>query len=137
MTIVELMIVCMIVGIIISISVPALLRNKMTANEKATQQNLRAVATAAEMYRTANGIYPPDLQTLGTEEPPMIDPVLSQGTQSGYLFNLVRSEDSTSFIAVANPTKVGVTGIYSYCIDREARIKEYNDTVEVEGSACP
>lgn len=138
MTIVELMIVCVIIGIIISISVPALVRNKMTANEKATQRNLRAVGTAAEIYKTEQGVYPLDLLTLGSENPPMIDPVLSRGTQSGYQFEYARNSNGSSFVTIANPSGHGVTGIYSYCLDRDARIKEYDNPLQAgDGEVCP
>ena len=58
-TLIELLIVVAIIGILAAIAVPNFLHAQIRAKVAATESNLRAVATALEMYRTDNNSYPP------------------------------------------------------------------------------
>ena len=57
LTIVELLIVVVIVGIIAAIGIPALLRARVSANESATIGDIRSVVSAEATYHTALGVY--------------------------------------------------------------------------------
>lgn len=52
-TLVELMIVVAIIGLLVAIAIPNLLRARMNSNDAAVQGDLRAFSTAAESYRAA------------------------------------------------------------------------------------
>ncbi len=66
-TLVEIMIVVAIIALLAAIAIPNLLQARITANTAAAKANVRALATAAETYSTANaGAYPADVATLAT-----------------------------------------------------------------------
>lgn len=96
-TLIELMIVVAIIAIIAAISLPSLLRSRMTANEANAIGGLRTISSAEIQFRAAmqgplvNGVAPfGELSDLGTAVPPYLDSVLGQNgaEKSGYLFNV-------------------------------------------------
>ena len=67
-TLIELLIVVAIIGIIAAIAIPSLLRARVSANEAATNGDVRTVSSAAATYEGAgrgNG-YPPVFTCLST-----------------------------------------------------------------------
>ncbi len=139
MTIIELLVVCLLVGVIVSISIPFLTRTKLNSNEVAAQQDLKTVLSAVEMYRSGQEppMYPVDLAALGEGNIPILDPAIAAGRQHGYNFTLTRSADSNSYTCVANPIQPGATGTSSFCVDHEGLIKEYSSSIQSTGNRCP
>ncbi len=56
-TLIEIAIVIVIISIIAAISIPALIRSRIHANEASTIWNLRAVCTAQVSYHSSNNTY--------------------------------------------------------------------------------
>ncbi|MEK7793743.1 MAG: type II secretion system protein [Candidatus Hydrogenedentota bacterium] len=98
-TLIELMVVCLIIGIIVAIAVPLLLRNRMGANEAGAIAALRTISSAEIGYK-ASAIKDEDndgegefatLEELGnpTEgSAPFIDSSLASGIKEGYRFTV-------------------------------------------------
>lgn len=63
-TLVEMMVVVVIVGILISIAVPVYNKVTATAEEKACLANIRIIEGAIEMYKTANSTPPASIDDL-------------------------------------------------------------------------
>lgn len=57
LTMVELLVVVVVIGIIAAIGIPALLRARISANESATIGDIRSVVAAEATYHTATGVY--------------------------------------------------------------------------------
>jgi len=58
-TLIELMIVVAIIGILATILIPNFVHARAQAQTASCESNLRAIATAAELYYTDNQVYPP------------------------------------------------------------------------------
>lgn len=97
-TLVEIMIVVAIIGLLVAIAIPNLLRARLSANETAAKASIRTVITALENYRADQNppTYPnPDaedsaivnfLEDLSAATPPYLEPVLASGQKQGYTF---------------------------------------------------
>lgn len=110
-TLVEIMIVVAIIALLAAIAIPNLLRARLNANETAAIAALRTISTACESFRAAQTPtdYPPDLATLGTEDPPYIDTTLSGGTKQGYDFTYAHVSNN-EYDCAAAPDAPTVTG---------------------------
>ena len=115
-TLVEIMIVVAILALIVSISVPTLLRLKHNANESAAQASLRIVSGACESWLSNNTTYPATLLQLSGAIPPYIDAVLSSGAIQGYGIIYTLGVSGLTFTAIATPTAIGVTGTRVFTI---------------------
>ena len=120
-TLVEIMIVVAIVGIVVTVAIPALLRSRVNANESATKANMRTFSSAAEAYRSAQAApaYPADVSGLTAASPPYIDTTWGSGTtatKSGYDFTYV-FVDASRYGLYAEPSQASVTGNNSFCVD--------------------
>ena len=77
-TLMELMIVIIIIAILTAIAVPSYMVLRDRARVSAAQSEMRAIATALEMYNVDNERYPTTsegLAALETANPPYMDPV--------------------------------------------------------------
>jgi prepilin-type N-terminal cleavage/methylation domain-containing protein len=57
-TLIEIMIVIAIIALLAAIAIPNVLRGRTSANETAAIQNLRAIISSSEMFRSVNNVYP-------------------------------------------------------------------------------
>ena len=114
-TLVEIMIVVAIIVVLLAISVPGILRQRMTANEAAAVTSLKTISWAAITYRTSHSSFPVVLADLNSSEPVYIDSVLASGTKQGYLFNLTGS--TNSFNVTAIPSIQNITGVRNFYVD--------------------
>ena len=57
-TLIEIMIVVVIVGILVALVVPNIVGRSDQARRVAVENDLRAIATALDLYRADNGVYP-------------------------------------------------------------------------------
>jgi len=125
-TLVEIMIVIMIVGVLVALAVPNILRSRVVANEGAAIANLRTLSTACQAYHIDQQAYPDGLSTLANANPPYIDNVLGVGRKQGYEF-IYESVDSDHFAIHANPIHVGLLkGRYFY-LDENGAIRARTD----------
>ncbi len=120
-TLVEVMIVIAILGIVVAIAIPALMRSRLNANESATKSNLKTFATSIEAYRAAQATpsYPADISGLTAASPAYLDSTWGAGTtatKSGYLFTYART-DASQYAIFAQPAQAAITGNNSFCVD--------------------
>jgi prepilin-type N-terminal cleavage/methylation domain-containing protein len=96
-TLLELLLVCSLIGIISAMALPRLLLARQTAEASSAIASLRTIASSEIGYSTscASGFYSPDLPTLGVAPPgtnsPFISPDLSYAAsvlKSGYTIQM-------------------------------------------------
>jgi type IV pilus assembly protein PilA len=68
-TLIELMVVVLIVAILLAIAVPTFLGARTTANDRATQANVRNAFTTARIYYNGPGEYTDDVTAMTALEP--------------------------------------------------------------------
>ena len=127
-SLIELLIVVAIIGIIAAIAIPNLLASRRAANEGSAQSSLRTIHSAEATYQatTGNGNFG-ELDELDTAD--LVDPVLGQGTKSGYNFTIPEIVDldvdagtQAQFFAQSDPqTDDGVSqsGTRHFCITED------------------
>ncbi|MDD5085357.1 MAG: type II secretion system protein [Candidatus Omnitrophica bacterium] len=123
-TIVELIIVMGIIGLLVAITIPYLLRVRLNANEGAAKAAIRTIRTVVETYRANQNppTYPPNLQALASANPPYIDNRLGSGTCQGYSYNYVLT-NATQYNCTATPVTPGITGNNAYYVDETGVIR--------------
>jgi type IV pilus assembly protein PilA len=149
-SLIELLIVVAIILIIAAIAIPNLLRSKMAANEASAVASVRTINTSQVTFSTSWGIgYAATLGALGSAAAGacsatstnacLIDPVLTTGTKSGYLFASVGNTPvggvNQGFEATGTPVTVGTTGQRSFCSDQSLVIR-FNTTGANIGTAA-
>ncbi len=137
-TLVEVMVVVVVVGLLAGVAIPSLMRSRLVSNESIVQHDLKSVAAAAEIYRSSQipPVYPPDLDTLGKGNIPILDAAIAAGKQHGYSFLFVSNAAGDGFGCVANPLQYGATGNRSFCIDHQGILRQYRAPVKTDGSGC-
>lgn len=150
-SLIELLIVVAIILIIASISIPNLLRSRMTAHEASAVASLRAINTACEMYAMTYGSFPAALEQLGPgagggasgqDGADLIDELLASGTKSGYAFTYTAGAPDSegqinAFTVVAVPTVVGSTGQKGFYTDQTGTIRFTTDGSEPSVGSPP
>jgi prepilin-type N-terminal cleavage/methylation domain-containing protein len=113
-SLIEMMIVVEIIGILVALTVPSLLRTKMQSNEASAVANLKVVLQAQITYNGANTRYAGAFNELTDASPPFL---AGEWTveRNGYTYRL--EGDGNTFIAHAIPASFGVTGWNAYCVD--------------------
>jgi type IV pilus assembly protein PilA len=116
-SLIEVLIVVAIIAILAALSIPNLLRAKMSANETSAIGSLRTLNTASIAYATSYGQYPGSLMNLGpasgtatSSSADLIDSVLSAGVKNGYVFAYTAGASNQSYTITATPITVGTTG---------------------------
>jgi type IV pilus assembly protein PilA len=138
----ELLIVMAIIAILMLIAIPTVGSLKIKANELSATQSVRAIQQAEMQYEStygANG-YACSLTALGGDPSAgaptpagaqMIQPDLSSGFKSGYIFTVACKDKITvnsvdrynSYTVTAVPQTVGKTGNRGFCSDQFGTIK--------------
>lgn len=67
-TIIELMVVLIIIGVLVSLAIPGFSRTKERAFDKEAQIGLNLIAAGEKMYRAKIGFYYPSLGTVGKSD---------------------------------------------------------------------
>jgi len=149
-SLIELLIVVGIILIIAAISIPALTRARVAADESSAVGSLRTINSAEISY---NAAYPAtgfstSLATLGgplgtctpsTATGCFIDSVLSSGSKSGYLFavgngSCTAGSPQVCYSVVASPQFASYTGAKYFCSFEDGVVR-YN-TVAIS-NPCP
>lgn len=126
-TLVELLIVILIIGILVTLAIPNLLAVRRAANEGSAIASIRLFHTAEVMYsKTAgSGKFTDSLTEL--RDKGFVDHTLGSGTKSGYLFALTVDSTGQLYFAVgANPitvTGLQKTGTRKFCVAGEGLIR--------------
>lgn len=136
-SLIELLLVVAIILVIAAIAMPNLLRSRMAANEASAVSSLHSINTAEVTYSatfpslgfavalanlggttaqcTSGG-------TITSANACIIDPVLTLGKKSGYSMAAPGGTPvggiTTTYVATANPTTPGTTGIRGFCSDQ-------------------
>jgi type IV pilus assembly protein PilA len=143
-TLIELMLVVAIIGVTSAITVPGLMRARMSANHASAIGGLRAIASAQAVYAAsaAFGGYATLLPTLGQSCPGGIEPFLSPDltwgnniTKSGYFITMAPGLNGvpmpvdcngmpafSSYYATAVPIALGETGQKGFAVTQDGSI---------------
>ena len=113
-TLVEIMVVVSIVIILATLAISLILRNRITTNEAVAITSCRTISSACQSYYAGSlpHAYPDTLARLGPaqSDPPYIDSAVATGSRSGYNFIYTPSEDTVSFVLLAEPVVYQRTG---------------------------
>lgn len=121
-SLIELLIVVTIILIIAAISVPNLMRSRMSANEASAVGSLRTILSGEAMYQQQNPtVGYASLSTLGSSAGGnLLDSTIGQdnATKSGYALVLTLGTDTpiSTFVIGAAPTS-SASGTRQFCAD--------------------
>jgi len=133
-TLLEVMLVMAIMTLLGAMTIPALLRERIVANESIAQSALKTIVAAQISYRIAHNNYA-NLSQLDDAIPPYIDHALADGLKNGYNFTVAGWE--TTFVATAVPTKSNSTGVRRFCITEDGVIRVNSSiTSSIDHSTC-
>lgn len=138
-SLIGLLIVIAIILTLAAMTIPNLLRSKMSANEASAVGSIRTIATAQTTYIVAypqvgyadslNKLaYPPPGQSVDQMHAGLLDSVLGCATQpcakAGYQFSIVNviGTPASAYQVTATPQLVGQTGRRGFCFDQVPRI---------------
>ncbi|MFP4499977.1 MAG: prepilin-type N-terminal cleavage/methylation domain-containing protein [Candidatus Hydrogenedentota bacterium] len=119
-TLIEIMIVVEIIGIIVAIGLPQMLRARVQSNEMGAVTSLRAILDAQISYHTANNEYASEISELTSATPPFLNGDWD-GPRAGYNFEMQGTPNN--FTALANPESPGVSGFRGYYVDPSGIIR--------------
>lgn len=135
-TLVEIMVVCVIIGILTMLAFPNILRARIISYEMMAIANLKTITNTCQIYYNNNSNYPAGLSDLiePNSTPPYIDSQLASGSKQGYTFSYV-SIDSQHFSVNANPISPGLTGERYFFMDETGVI--HVNTQQAAGPSDP
>lgn len=135
-TMIELMIVLVVIAIVASVAMMSGLAARVRANEGNAQAALKTIAAGSEMYLNNQGIYAPNLTTMGSD---YIPSDVVAGQKSGYTFELKTANSGATFTATAVPVSANYTGVRSFCINNLNAIHVYTSqpALTADGTNCP
>ena len=136
--------------LLFAIATPNLLRSRMAANEASAVGSLRTLNTAAVSYLSTYGHFPRTLRSFGppssgatTEDAAgLIDPTLSGGRKSGYLFMYhsfpgFGSSGAGTYTIRAEPVNPGDSGYRHFSTDQTGVIRILSPDGKVLDESAP
>lgn len=114
-TLIELLMVVTIIALIAALALPNMMASRRMANETSAIASLKQVMNAETLFRESdrekdgNNDYGMLSELVTTD---LVDPILGQGTKSGYMFEATYSYTSSEFLwfCVGNPVVQNGTG---------------------------
>ena len=107
-TLVEIMITVAIIALLAAITVPNLIRARVTANDTTAKAALKAISNALESYIGTNSTYPPNTAALIGVAPPYLSKDYFTGTYNGFSFNVDTLTDyQYQFTAIPQSSNFG------------------------------
>lgn len=127
----EIMLVCAILAMIVTLSVPNINRARISANEQSAIGALKTLHTAIETYREVyNNTYPANLGVLANDSAPFIPRILVTGCNNtsasnyhGYQF-CYSAPNSYTYTCNATPLIMNTTGIRIFQVTKSGVIEE-------------
>lgn len=103
-TLLEAVLVAGIISVVTAISMPNMLKARVTADESAAQAALKTISIALENYSATNNEYPPLITDLVDADPPYLLENFFDGLpHNGYLYQSIQLDD-TEYIIQATPS---------------------------------
>jgi prepilin-type N-terminal cleavage/methylation domain-containing protein len=156
-TLIELLIVVAVIGIIVGIAVPGMMRARMSGNEASAIGSLRAIDSGEAAYsstcatgayaislqdlvlppdRGGQGFISPDLGANGVEKSGYTISLLTAGgtPYDGAVCNSPGARPESAYYASANPLALNRTGRRAFDTDVRAGIFEYPGTAAAPGN---
>ncbi len=116
-SLVEILVVLVIMGLLVSIVAPTVLNQADDARIKKAQADFKSIETALKIYRLDNFVYPTTEQGLeALVEPSPIDPQPRNFKQGGYLSEVPRDPWERPYLYLS-PGENGEVDIYSLGAD--------------------
>ena len=112
-TLVEIMVVVLILSTLALLTIPAILRVRVNANESVARATLKTISNALETYMGVNSVYPPDPSPLILDLPAYVNDDYFVGVHNGYTF--VYSGQASNYTVTAAPA-TSSSGTRSYTI---------------------
>ncbi|MDD5166472.1 MAG: prepilin-type N-terminal cleavage/methylation domain-containing protein [Candidatus Omnitrophica bacterium] len=128
-TLVEVMVVVIVLMILVSLSIPNILRSRVVAYEGTAISNLKTLSNACQIYHANVGYYPDNIDALTTTDPPYVD--TSFGSNSDYTKQRYKFEydkvNADSFTINANSVSSGLLKGRYFFIDETGIIRANSD----------
>ena len=108
-TLIELLVVIALLAVFPTVLIPAIQAAREARAHSDASANLNQLVVASREYRNRNGSYPARIDDLVGWNFTPLDPHVAQGKKSGYLYEIVESDQSRCRIE-AKPEYPGITG---------------------------
>ncbi len=116
-TLIEMMIVLEIIAILSVITFPALMRQRIQANEVATVENLRTICTAQINFNTVNMRYGTfEELTAGDGASRYLDGLWAQNVVRREYTYAVSDLTNDTFTVTATPVELGTSGVRTFMV---------------------
>ncbi|UCC96079.1 MAG: prepilin-type N-terminal cleavage/methylation domain-containing protein, partial [Candidatus Omnitrophota bacterium] len=106
-TLVEIMIVVAIIGLLVAMAIPNLLRSRASAYEAAAAGAMHTISGSQHNWRAVHSTYADDLGDFSSEDPPYIDSILGCAPEpclrESYVFE-IQDGNATGFWVTAAPS---------------------------------
>ena len=149
-SLIELLIVVAIILIISAISIPNLLRARISANEASAVSSLRTLNTSCITYNSTYGSYPTKLSYLGpsngatptSTSSDLLDQVIAPGggvnasSKSGYTFTYAAGNQNYTYTVNADPISANTTGVRHFFTDASGVIR-FNSSATATAANSP
>ena len=133
-TVIEMMTAMAVIGVLVAIAIPNVLKMRLRVNEAAAQTALGGIKSAMVAYHLEKDTYPSDLSQLapGSDAPVNIEETVASGLKLGYRFQ-VASADRDTYRVTATPEDPTVSGAHIFVLTESGVIE--NGGVALTGIA--